>query len=840
MLKDQDRARPSTEVPPPEGDADLHPSGSWTIGMEVPRLHKSADCAACDKLAIGQMLSDRYRIERELGEGGMGVVYLVSDQQVVGETFAVKVLKEALDPQALQLLREEVRQTRKLSHPNVVAMHSVNVDGTRLYVLMEYLEGKSLDALLAEEFGRGMPFSHAWPIIEDVGAALGYAHDHNVIHSDLKPANVLLTTSGKTKLLDFGIARVSRGPLLHRRSGLRALTPAYASCEMLKGEEADPRDDIYSFACVIYEMLSGDRPFGELNALEARDAGTRVPPLAMLSRGQNQALAQALAFDRAARTPSVERLLADLVADRAPRGRRNAALVPALIGTLVVLGFAYLALDKLWISRRSVMVQQVASEAQPANPRAAGTPATFNPPPHSIAVLPFVNMSGDRTQEYFSDGVSEELINALSQVDALQVCARTSSFAFRGKDVDIGTIARKLNVGAILEGSIRRSGKTVRITAELVNAINGFHIWSQNYDRNLSDILLLQTEIASAVAQEMRVKLLGDETAKMEVGGTRDPAAYDAYLRGAQIQQTQQDIPAVRRALAAFDQAIALDPNFAAARAQRAVELRGLAIFSTESTARRQFYTQARQEAERAVALAPDYANAHMVLGWQILVNGFLDFAGAAPEIDRAMTLAPGSASVLDGYAGFQGILGHHVSAVAAMRRAIRLDPQNPRYREHLLLNLSWARRFEDVLVAAQDVRTLNPKSTYADFYSATSNLALKRPEVALQICESPAAPLEPYDRHFCLALAAHALGNIERAAKELDELKTLQGDVWAAHYAAVSAQWGDPVAALRWLATAERVSRGSLLDLKVNWMLDPVRGQREFQALEQRLSFLQ
>jgi non-specific serine/threonine protein kinase len=190
------------------------------------------------RLAVGQLLSGRYRIERELGEGGMGVVYLAADEQVPGEKFAIKVLKEELRPEALALLREEVRKTRKLSHPNIVDVHSVNVDGQKVYVLMEYLEGKSLDALLDEEFGRGMPFSHAWPIIEDVGAALGYAHDHNVIHSDLKPANVFLTTSGRTKLLDFGIARVSRGPLLQARSGPLALTPAYASCEMLKGEEA--------------------------------------------------------------------------------------------------------------------------------------------------------------------------------------------------------------------------------------------------------------------------------------------------------------------------------------------------------------------------------------------------------------------------------------------------------------------------------------------------------------------------------------------------------------------------------------------------------------------------
>src|SRR5246127_2024728 len=319
MSTEEDRAPLSTEVSP------QCPPSDGLVQMQA--------AAAEEGLTSGEKLSGRYRIERELGEGGMGVVYLVADEQVGGETFAVKVLKDGLDPQALELLRAEVRKTRKLSHPNIVDVHSVNVDGKKLYVLMEYLEGRSLNALLDEEFGRGMPFSHAWPIIEDVGAALGYAHDHNVIHSDLKPANVFLTTSGKTKLLDFGIARVSRGPVLHRRSGPLALTPVYASCEMLQGAQADARDDIYSFACVIYEMLCGKRPFGEVTALEAREAGARVPPIGVLTREQNSALTQALAFDRTGRTPSVEELLVGLV-DEKPRARPIALLTGAIIAAI--------------------------------------------------------------------------------------------------------------------------------------------------------------------------------------------------------------------------------------------------------------------------------------------------------------------------------------------------------------------------------------------------------------------------------------------------------------------------------------------------------------------------
>jgi serine/threonine-protein kinase len=606
---------------------------------------------------------------------------------------------------------------------------------------------------------------------------------------------------------------------------------------MLDGKEADRRDDIYSFACVIYEMLCGERPFGELTALEAREAGTRVPPLEGLSREQNAALAQALAFDREGRTSSVEVLLEALAADHTPHRRPIAVLGTAIVAALAAVGLTYLVLDKFSVSGQSVAVQSVASKPQQEAEPAAPT-TVFNPPPHSIAVLPFDNMSGDEGQEYFSDGVSEELINALSHVAALQVSARTSSFTFKGKKVDAGTIARKLNVAAILEGSIRRSGNTVRITAQLVNATSGFQIWSQSYDRNLGDILALQTDIASAVAQEMEVKLLGDETAKMEAGSTRSPAAYDAYLRGRQIALTAQDIAATRQALAAFDRAIALDPDFAAAHAQRAQSLRYMAWFSTDPTAVRDFYAQARQAAERAVALAPDYAEAHMVLGWHILVNGFLDLGAGAREIDRAMALAPGSAAVLNAYGGFQGYLGHHDAALTAMRRAIRLDPQNSRYRENLLANLSWARRFEDVLVAVQDVRALNPQSYYAGFYSATSNLALGHPELARLTCESPDTPLDQDDRHLCLALADHALGRTVQAKKELAKLQALKGEQGARDYARVYAQWGDSAAALRWLATAARVNRPSLATLEVDWMFDPIRSQPKFQALERRLNF--
>jgi TonB family protein len=245
----------------------------------------------------------------------MGVVFLAVDQEVRGEMFAVKVLRPEIraNPESLRLLREEVRRTRALRHPHIVGVYSLNSDPSGVYMLMEYLEGKSLKTVLDEEFGRGMPLIRAWPMIYDVGAALAYAHDHNVIHSDIKPSNVIITSSGSCKLLDFGIARADRNRTTTRdATAIGALTPAYACCEMFEGRAPDQSDDVYAFACVIYEMLTGRHPYGRMAAVEARARKLQPAPIKALTNRQNAALARALEFNRERRTASVEILLEGL------------------------------------------------------------------------------------------------------------------------------------------------------------------------------------------------------------------------------------------------------------------------------------------------------------------------------------------------------------------------------------------------------------------------------------------------------------------------------------------------------------------------------------------------
>ena len=301
---------------------------------------------------------------------------------------------------------------------------------------------------------------------------------------------------------------------------------------------------------------------------------------------------------------------------------------PVLFGgiAIVIVALGYLAANRFGPSKRPAEVVAVV----PAPSALAGA-AAFNPPPHSIAVLPFVNLSGDKDQEYFSDGLTEELLNSLAEIEGLQVAARTSAFSFKGQDNDIGTIARKLNVGAVLEGSVRRSSNTIRITAQLINAVTGFHLWSKTYDRGVGDVLKLQTEIATAVAGALKVTLLGDTSAKIELGGTHNPVAFDAYLRGAKASSSFRDTKDLPAAIAAYTEAIRLDPHYALAFAARSSAHSNVAGDAETAAAARAGYDRAQADARQALELAPDLAQAHVALA--LVSESTLDFTKANDDI---------------------------------------------------------------------------------------------------------------------------------------------------------------------------------------------------------------
>jgi TolB-like protein/DNA-binding winged helix-turn-helix (wHTH) protein/Flp pilus assembly protein TadD len=509
------------------------------------------------------------------------------------------------------------------------------------------------------------------------------------------------------------------------------------------------------------------------------------------------------------------------------------ALIAALAVAVLLTG-----VYALWRTRSGASVTRVRAEA----PSQSGLPANvaptravaFSPPPHSIAVLPFVNMSGDKEQDYFSDGISEELLNDLSRINELQVAARTSSFSFKGKDTDIGTIARKLNVGAVLEGSVRRSTHTVRITAQLNNAMTGFHMWSQTYDRELGDVLKLQTEIASAVASALKVTLLRDVATEMKVGGTRNPAAYDAYLRSASAYWqvvSASDNESVR---AGYQEAVRLDPNFALAYAEWSIALSAYAGLFAHGPAVGDFYLQARAPALKAIALAPELAEGHLALA--VVEANSLDFARASDEFQRAMTLAPGNARVLRDYGAFAVSMGRTDTGIAAARRAVALDPLNVESYGHLSGVLLFARRYDEALAAYQDGRSLRPKDPTFPILGASIYYALGDFEKMRTLCEGVGEAVKGF--RDCLALAYHKLGRQAAAETALARFKALEGNAGAYTYAKIYAQWGNTREALKWLETALQLRDPQLIDLRTEPLLEPLRKEPRFRAIERELRF--
>jgi len=387
--------------------------------------------------------------------------------------------------------------------------------------------------------------------------------------------------------------------------------------------------------------------------------------------------------------------------------------------------------------------------------------ASFAPPAHSIAVLPFINMSGDATQEYFSDGITEELLNALSRLDDLKVVARTSSFSFKGKDVDISTIAHKLNVGAILEGSVRRAGNTVRITAQLINTTNGFHRWSQTYDRQLSDILKVQTDVASAVAQELEVKLVGDEAVKIEVGGTHNPQAYDAYLLAKGFDRTGT-LAGIRRAVPAFQKATVLDPTYAAAYAALSVSEAKAATMGFDFAG----LEKARIAAERALVLAPQLPGAYLARSWVRLKTR--EFVQARIDVEKAVALAPNDSGTEALYAGVLATFGRLSEAIAVTRKAIALDPLNDDAWANLGLFLTTEHDYANARPALERALAISPDDTLTHTFIGVLDLQEGRIDDALE--EFGKSPQERV-RMMGEVVVAHARGQEQQSHRSLDEL---------------------------------------------------------------------
>jgi len=594
---------------------------------------------------IGRTLG-HYRIVEKIGEGGMGEVYRAHDERLDREV-AIKVLSEkvAQTRDRLDRFAREARAVARLDHPNILAIHDFGTEDDVTYAVMELLNGESLRQVLST---RSLIPSQALEYARAIADGLAATHDKGIVHRDLKPENVFLTGDGRIKILDFGLAKLSQQeettpevteaptePLL-TADGAVLGTAGYMAPEQVRGQPADHRSDIFALGCVMYEMLSGSRAF-------TGESGADVMS-AVLSKSP-EPLADSVPEFPVALIGTVERCM-----EKNPKQRFQSARD---------LAFA---------------LQSLPGGAHFSDARGAveNLRATDDRP--SVAVLPFANLSADPEQEFFCDGMAEEIINALAQVRGLRVVARTSAFAFKGKNEDVREIGGALDVGAIVEGSVRKAGDQLRITAQLIDVRDGSHLWSQRFDRSLKDIFEIQDEIALAVVENLEVKLLGGERAAVIKRHTDNLEAHNAYLVGL-FEWNKMTPEGFVRCQELFREAIDLDPGFALPYAQLADSFTSVTWWSDQPPA--EALAGALPLVETALALDPGLAHAHSVQGQ---CRSFFESNWVSGErsMRRAVELAPNYALAQTYLALLLMMADRRIEALGRARLALRLDPLSP------------------------------------------------------------------------------------------------------------------------------------------------------------------
>jgi serine/threonine-protein kinase len=788
---------------------------------------------------IGRTLG-HYQIVEKIGVGGMGEVYRARDTRL-GRDVAVKVLPAefAADPERLKRFDREARATAALSHANILAVHDVGTHGGAPYLVEELLEGESLK----ERLGRGsLGQGEALRIADEITKGLGVAHEKGIVHRDLKPSNVFLTRDGTVKILDFGLAKlVPTVPPDEAETVTAAMTAttalggvlgtvAYMAPEQARGRSVDQRADVFAFGVVLYEMLTGERPFKgttgtDLAAAILKDDPTPLPPgvpqsvAAIVTRclakdpdQRYQRSGEIRAALEAAQSGAIPPRLSWLAARPRPRWLLVAAM--ALVAVVVVI---------------------VGLGPGGMGSRLFGTAGSGRK--IRMAVLPFANLSGDPEQEYLSDGLTQETISQLGRLhpESLSVIARTSVMRYKKTDTPIDRIGRELGVDYVLEGSARKEGGRVRVSAELIQVKDQTQLWAASFERDMSGILALQSDVAQNVAGALALKLLPAEKARLAGARQVNPEAYEAYLKGSQhwITMTRGDLDTAE---GYFNLALEKDPDFAPAYAglARVWRVRNQFGYAPPSEAA----PKAEEAARKAISLDDTLAEAHYALA-AVKVWDDWDLAAGELEFKRAIELDPNNPNGVATYSHFLAITGHLDEAMTEIDRAQRLDPFNVSVHTLRALDLHFARRFDEALAQAQKALAMEPGQPGAIQAQYMALLAKGRYEQALPGIKEFYMRIYDLPDLDAVMTKGFSEGGFEGAMRRAaDALSVLAGkdEVLPIDVADLYLFAGDTGRALDWLEKGYEAHDPAMPYIGVSPEFDPLRAESRFQALLRKL----
>ena len=794
-------------------------------------------------LSAGDRLG-RYEIIAPLGAGGMGEVYRARDERLQRDV-AVKVLPDevAADPERRERFEREARAAAALDHQNITAVHELGEHEGRPFIVTELLEGQDFRSVIDSG---GLTVRKSVEYAVQVANGLAAAHEMGIAHRDLKPENLFLTAGGTVKILDFGLAKLrpdqavateTPTATLQTSPGTLVGTVAYMAPEQLRGGPADHRSDIFALGVVLYEMLAGSRPFQGSTAAETAAAILKedAEPVSAVSPSVPSALASVVSqclekrledrFSSAHDLALALRAADESVVSPPPKPtltvRRRWPHVLAVVIAAAIALFVVLPPEGLW-------------------QRLAGTDAE-QPPIRSIALLPLQNLTGDPEQAYFVDGLHEELISTFAQISAFdKVIARTSVMGFRDTDTPIREIGRQLGADAVLEGSVRRSGETVRVTLQLIDAPSENHVWAESFDRDLTDILALQSEVARAVARKVRLALTPEEERRFTGRRAVDPEAYRLYLKGVRLSRWLGLETELEEAERLFMRAIERDPSYAEAHVGLSFTLFQLAQIYRGP---RELMQRAYDEAIMAVQLDDEMATAHGALGTVKLMWQW-DWSGAETHLRRALEQKPSDSRAALDFALFLIATGQPEEAVSVANRAVELDPLSVR----ALGRLGWiyflARRYDEAIDHLESTLELHPEDPMIHYDLAASLCAAGRFEDADAHVDWILASFPGFRANplmlASLAWARQKAGKDTEAAeavrrlRELEETSYVAPTLMAWAYLAV----GNSQSMFECLDRAADIHDTLLLGFVLSPVFDPIRADPRFQDILRRMNF--